>query len=141
MSLAAGRPASKASGATAPPILRWFVRRTGRRDPALTIVEASLQTDERVEATAYCSAGIGGLGEAGLAALTNHRIVFVPRKGPGPVRSYPYVRVRAVHEEARVGPQRRIRVALTGAPTLHLVAGVERRADPCEIIHRHARLT
>lgn len=111
-------------------------RRAARRDPALTSLEGSLQPSERVEATAYCSAGMGGVGEAGIVALTDRRIVFAPRSGP--VRSFPYPQVRAVHDEPCVGMRRRIRVALTGARPLHLVTGVTRvGADLCEIIRRH----
>jgi hypothetical protein len=114
-------------------------RGAGRRDPALASIEASLQPSEHVEATAYCCAGLGGVGEAGVAALTDRRIVFAPRKGP--VRSIPYQQVRAVHHETYVGMQRRIRIALANARPLHLVTGIGHRgADPCEVIRRHTRL-
>lgn len=119
-------------------ILRLLGGQAGRRDPALTAIEGSLQPNERIEATAYCSAGIGGLGEAGLAALTDCRILFAPRKGP--VRSYTYGQVRAVHKESLVGLQRPVRVALAHARPLHLLPGiVGMGTDPCEIIRRHCR--
>jgi hypothetical protein len=133
MSMAAWGPASKGS------IPQWLGRHAARRDPGLTSIEGSLRPDERIEATAYCSAGMGGLSEAGFAALTDSRILFAPRKGP--VRSYPYGQVRAVHQESRVGQQRRIRVGLADARPLHLLAGIVRAgADPCEIIRRHCRI-
>ena len=133
MSVAAWGPASRGA------ILRLLGRQAVGRDPGLTSIEGSLRPDERIEATAYCSAGVGGLGEAGFAALTDSRILFAPRKGP--VRSYTYGQVRAVHQELLVGLQRRIRVGLTGARPLHLLAGIVRTgADPCEIIRRHRRM-
>ena len=113
-------------------------RRAARGDPALASIEGSLEPSEHVEATAYCCIGVGAIGQAGIAALTDRRIVFAPRKGP--VRSFPYPQVRAVHNETCVGTQRRIRVALAQARPLHLVTGVGHRgADPCEVIRRHSR--
>jgi hypothetical protein len=79
------------------------------------------------------------MGEAGIAALTDRRIVFAPRKGP--VRSFPYLQVRAVHHEASVGTQQRIRVALAEARPLHLVTGAGHRGvNLCEVIRCHTRL-
>jgi hypothetical protein len=108
---------------------RFIGDRAARRDPVLASIEASLRPGERVEATAYCSFGMG---EAGIAALTDHRIVFATRQGT--VRTFPCSQVRAVHEEGAVGTQRRIRVALTGAPSLHLLTRLG--SDLCEIFRR-----
>jgi hypothetical protein len=106
-------------------------RRAAWRDPGIASIEGALRPRERVEAAAW---GRLGFAEAGVVALTDGRILFAPRRGP--VRSFPYTDVRMVRPEGCVATRRGTRVALQGAPPLHLVTSVA--TDLCDLIRRRA---
>jgi hypothetical protein len=101
-----------------------------RHATALDIVSRSLEPGERIEGLALCG---WGNTRAGIAAVTDRRILFVSRTNA--VSNVSLRRVSAVHREWCATPQRRVRVAVKGAKPLHMVSKLG--ADVAAVIRRN----